>query len=214
MLLILWMIPESPRWLAAHDRPDECLAVLQRLRCNDDPVVVQQLHGAILQTVAYEESIGAGSWKDLLKNDHIKSRTRLLIACGIQSFQQLGGINAIIYYSGTLFEKSIGFSSHMSSLMSGFLQTWFFVASFIPWFLIDRIGRRPLVSFPLALTSISLTYQAPIDDQSDGNRHGRPSCIDLSSPILNSYRHFSRNRRSRHALRLSRFVLFPTSKQE
>lgn len=61
--------------------------------------------------------------------------------------QQLGGINAIIYYSGTLFQKSIGFDAHMSSLMSGFLQTWFFVASFIPWLLIDRIGRRPLVSF-------------------------------------------------------------------
>lgn len=49
-------------------------------------------------------------------------------------------------YSGTLFQKSVGFSSNMSALMSGFLQTWFFVASFIPWFLIDRVGRRPLVS--------------------------------------------------------------------
>ena len=38
----------------------------------------------------------------------------------------------------------------MSALMSGFLQTWFFVASFIPWFLIDRIGRRPLVCILLA----------------------------------------------------------------
>ena len=33
--------------------------------------------------------------------------------------------------------------------MSGFLQTWFFVASFIPWFLIDRIGRKPLVSYKI-----------------------------------------------------------------
>lgn len=146
MMFILWIIPESPRWLAAHDRPDECFAVLQRLRCNEDQVIVQRLHGEILQTVAYEASIGAGSWKDLLQNDRIKSQRRLLIACAIQSFQQLGGINAIIYYSGTLFEKSIGFDAHMSSLMSGFLQTWFFVASLIPWFLIDRIGRRPLVS--------------------------------------------------------------------
>lgn len=29
--------------------------------------------------------------------------------------------------------------------MSGSLQAWFFVASFIPWFLIDRVGRKPLV---------------------------------------------------------------------
>ena len=101
MLLILLIIPESPRWLAAHDRPDECLKVLQRLRGAHDEASVQRLHGEILQTVAYEASIGAGSWKDLLKNDNIKSQKRLLIACGIQAFQQLGGINAIIYYSGT-----------------------------------------------------------------------------------------------------------------
>jgi hypothetical protein len=152
MLAILMVIPESPRWLAAHDRPDECLAVLQKLRGTHDEVAVQRLHGEILQTVAYETSIGAGSWKDLLKNDNIKSQKRLLIACAIQAFQQLGGINAIIYYSGTLFEKSIGFDSHMSSLMSGYLQTWFFAASFIPWFLIDRIGRRPLVCSPQIAT--------------------------------------------------------------
>lgn len=58
-------------------------------------------------------------------------------------------------YSSTLFEKSIGFDSHMSSLMAGFLQTWFFVASFIPWLLIDRVGRRPLVCPPFAPGSSS-----------------------------------------------------------
>lgn len=52
----------------------------------------------------------------------------------------------ILDYSGTLFEKSLGFDAHLSGLMSGFLNTWFFLASFIPWLLIDRIGRRPLVS--------------------------------------------------------------------
>ncbi len=90
-------IPETPRWLAAHDRPDDCLLVIARAKAAPvtDPEVTK-LHNAILQTVAYEASIGSGSWKDHLKNDNIKSQTRLLIACGIQAFQQLGGINAII----------------------------------------------------------------------------------------------------------------------
>jgi hypothetical protein len=43
--------------------------------------------------------------------------------------------------------------------MSGFLQTWFFIASFIPWFLIDRIGRRPLVSSSVIQASARLTFQ-------------------------------------------------------
>lgn len=91
------IIPESPRWLAAHDRPDECLAVLRQLASrDDDDHAIGQLHQTILQTVALEHSLHVGSWKDLLKNDHIKSQQRLLIACAIQTFQQLGGINAII----------------------------------------------------------------------------------------------------------------------
>lgn len=58
-------------------------------------------------------------------------------------------------YSGTLFEKSLGFDQHTSALMSGGLQTWFFVASFIPWFLIDRVGRRPLVSRSSLLLAVA-----------------------------------------------------------
>lgn len=166
MFYILWIIPETPRWLAAHDRPEECREVLERINENGaqglDEAGVQRLHAFILQTVAYEASIGAGSWKDLLKEDHIKSRKRLLIACGIQSMQQLGGINAIIYYSSTLFSQSIGFDSQMSALMSGFLQTWFFVASFIPWFLIDRIGRRPLLLSMISLMAGVMIVQTAL----------------------------------------------------
>ena len=50
----------------------------------------------------------------------------------------------------------------MSALMSGFLQTWFFVASFIPWFLIDRIGRRPLLLYMISLMSAALAVQASL----------------------------------------------------
>ncbi|KAH7127358.1 sugar transporter STL1 [Dactylonectria macrodidyma] len=161
MLAILTIIPETPRWLASHDRPDECLEILARIHAAPaDSIEVQRLHSAIVQTVAYEASIGAGSWKDLLKNDKIKSQKRLLIACAIQTFQQLGGINALIYYSSTLFQHSVGFSPRMSALMSGFLQTWFFIASFIPWFLIDRVGRRPLLLSMISVMAAVMAVQA------------------------------------------------------
>jgi MFS family permease len=97
MIPILLVVPETPRWLASHDRGDESLRVLQRLhrtRMSDE--AIRLLHADIMNTVALEKSIGAGQWKDLIKNDSIQSQRRFFIACAIQAFQQLGGINAII----------------------------------------------------------------------------------------------------------------------
>lgn len=102
------------------------------------------------------------------------------------------GLNAADYgidYASTLFERSIGFSKDVSALMSGLLQTWFFVASFIPWFLIDRVGRRPLVSLqfpaPAPRETAKLLFCFPmltvlsnptvyLHDQRHGCRHGGP----------------------------------------
>jgi hypothetical protein len=145
---------------------------------------VLALHEDILRTVAVEKAVGAGSWKDLLKNDKIQSQRRFLIACGIQIFQQLGGINAIIYYSGTLFEKSVGFSTHMSSLMSGFLQTWFFVASFIPWFLIDRVGRRPLLLSMVSTMAAVMVVQAALIYQVQNNTEIAHVCGIAAAAML------------------------------
>lgn len=50
----------------------------------------------------------------------------------------------------------------MASLMSGFLQTWFFVASFIPWLLIDRIGRRPLLLSMISVMAAVMAVQAAL----------------------------------------------------
>ncbi|KAK9364880.1 general substrate transporter [Lipomyces kononenkoae] len=163
MLLLLLIVDETPRWLAAHDRQTDALDVLHRLnngKVSDAAVVA--VYEDILQTVAVEKAMGAGSWKDLLRNDKIQTQRRLFIACGIQMFQQLGGINAIIYYSGTIFQKSVGFSPNMSSLMSGFLQTWMFIASFIPWLLIDRVGRRRLLLSMITIMAAVMAVQSAL----------------------------------------------------
>ncbi|GAM43362.1 hypothetical protein TCE0_047f18109 [Talaromyces pinophilus] len=186
MLLLLLLVDESPRWLAAHDRQDEALDVIQRLNHGKLPESdIQAIYEDILRTIAVEKAIGVGSWKDLLKNDKVQTQRRLLIACAIQIFQQLGGINAIIYYSGTLFEKSIGFSAHMSSLMSGFLQTWFFIASFIPWFLIDRIGRRPLLlSMISVMAAVMIVQSALIYQVENGTSIAHQSGIGAAAMLF------------------------------
>lgn len=97
MLGLIAILPESPRWLAAHGHSEESLQVLRQLRGHnlDDDTIVR-MHDDIVKAVDQEVSMNSGSWKTIFKADKIHSRRRLLIACGIQAFQQLGGINAII----------------------------------------------------------------------------------------------------------------------
>lgn len=108
-------------------------------------------------------------------------------------------------YSSTLFEKSVGFSAHMSALMSGFLQTWFFVASFIPWVLIDRIGRRPLVSSSVHSFRENQVDNiiASIHDQRYGCDNGCSSWFDLSGREQHSIITCGRNCSCSNAVHLS-----------
>lgn len=90
MLFIIMVLPETPRWLCAHARADEALDVLRRLnrkKMSDEAIV--RVHNDIVNTVAYEASIGSGTWSELLREDDIQSRKRFLIACSVQAFQQV-----------------------------------------------------------------------------------------------------------------------------
>lgn len=70
-------------------------------------------------------------------------------------------------YAVFLFSTSLGLDGHMASLLSGILFTWFFVASFIPWFLIDTLGRRPLligsVAFMAAIFAVMTGLVRQVD---------------------------------------------------
>ena len=163
MLVILPLIPETPRCLAAHGHSEAAFDVLERLHRRHLPLEdIQALHQTIVKTAAYEAALNAGGWRELFRRDDIRSTRRLLLACFIQAAQQLGGINAIIYYSGTVFQSSIGFGPHDAALLSGYLQTWFFAASFIPWLLIDRVGRRPLLLSMIAVMAAAMAVNAAL----------------------------------------------------
>lgn len=162
LAILLLFAPESPRWLIYHGRTEDATKIISRLKNKEiDHADVRQQVMEIEDAVQLERLSKVGSWKDLFKRDAIRSRRRLAIACAIQAFQQLNGINAVIYYSNTLFQN-VGFSNHESGLMAGYLQTWFFVASFIPWFLIDRFGRRPLLIYCVGGMAAVMAVQAAL----------------------------------------------------
>lgn len=147
IFFLTFVVPESPRWLMFHDRSSEALVIIARLEDEVDPQEpgLQSKFKEIEANVLYEKSVQVTGFGEMFRADGLSTRRRLLIACSVQFFQQLGGINGIIYYANFIFSNSVGFSADLASLMSGFLFTWFFVASFIPWFLIDTVGRRKLL---------------------------------------------------------------------
>ena len=53
--------------------------------------------------------------------------------------------SAFRYYAPYIFIKSVRFSQHLSTLMSGFLTTFYYLSTLIPMAIIDRVGRRPLL---------------------------------------------------------------------
>ncbi len=140
------VIPDTPRWLASKGREAEAIAVLERLHnASIDSPEVQQSFAGIQQAIQHERAAANTGWRALVANDNIQTRKRLFLACFIQAAQQLSGINALIYYSGTLFSQSIGLDSKKSALFAGGLNMCLILGSTISIFLIDRVGRRKLL---------------------------------------------------------------------
>lgn len=107
MLLLSFIVDETPRWLAAHDRTDEALEVLKRL--NDGRHTEEETEAqfnSILSAIKVEHASGSGSWRHIFTSDNLSSRRRFFIACGIQFMQQAGGINAIVYVSCSAFHEN------------------------------------------------------------------------------------------------------------
>jgi hypothetical protein len=74
MIILVLIIPETPRWLAGHDRNEECFEVLRRMHCKKmTDAEIRAEYEMIVGAVALEASAGASSWKGLLRSDR-KSR--------------------------------------------------------------------------------------------------------------------------------------------
>ncbi|EGN97272.1 hypothetical protein SERLA73DRAFT_183939 [Serpula lacrymans var. lacrymans S7.3] len=142
---ILFM-PESPRWLAAHDRLDDAQASIARTRGipaseASDHYVIRREVEEIRSNVLYEKNISAG-WIDCFKVEN-KTLYRTLLGMSLQSLQQLTGANYFFYYGATVF-LSVGIAdSFVTQIILGAVN---FFCTFGGMYIMERFGRRrPLI---------------------------------------------------------------------
>jgi len=151
VLLLIAMLPavESPRWLVRVGRRDEARAAIMRARPWVDPDVRLQSIEASLRAEP-----GSASWGEVFAPAW---RRPLMIGIGLAVFQQITGINAIIYYSDRIFAAA-GFNSAAEQTQA---TTWAIgavnvVATLIAIAFIDKLGRRPLLLAGLVGMFVSL----------------------------------------------------------
>ncbi|KAH8426381.1 sugar porter family MFS transporter [Aspergillus melleus] len=151
-------LPESPRWLVMQGRNDEALEILEALneKPRDDPYILNELH-AIQATV---KEMSKGSYRSLFDMSEYREFHRVALAYINQMFQQISGINLITYYAPQLY-KDIGLGKgQQPKLLAACNGTEYLAAAFIPIFIIEKVGRRPLMLFGAAGMSISMAVLA------------------------------------------------------
>lgn len=135
LLIALFFLPESPRWLAARGLFDEAFAILSRVESSSE--AKRDLDE--LREVTQADRL---SFRDLFAP---RFRKALVIGVGLAVFSQITGVNTIIYYTPTILQMA-GFHSASSAILATVLVGGVnLVFTIVSLFLLDRVGRRPLL---------------------------------------------------------------------
>lgn len=141
------ILPNTPRWLVSKNQTEEARKVLMMLDPDNSPELAIE---KIINGIKYAPEVGV---KALLNP---KLRKALIIGIGLMFIQQMTGINTVIYYAPTIFQMT-GFQSAVAAISAtvgvGIVNVLLTIVSIK---LIDKIGRKPLLSIGLIGMIISL----------------------------------------------------------
>lgn len=150
--ILSFTVPESPRYLLAKGRKDEARAIFSRLV---PPADLDKTMNELTSAIETDR-----------KNKNVSLRGPVLGLQGIvwtgillSMFQQFVGINVIFYYSTTLW-KAVGFDESNSLLISVITSVTNVVVTFVAIFLVDRVGRKPILLTGSVLMTVSLAAMA------------------------------------------------------
>jgi sugar porter (SP) family MFS transporter len=126
----MYFMPESPRWLAERGRDDDAKSALRRARQTEDvDEELEEIHEVSSQTGKLSDVFGAAV------------RPMLVVGMGLAIFQQIVGINTVIYYAPTILSFT-GKDAASAIGQTVFIGVTNLVFTIIAVLLLDRIGRR------------------------------------------------------------------------
>ncbi len=155
-MVLIFIIPESPRWYAEKSKDVKALRVLEKF---NTPAIAAQTLQDIKQSLGQKER---SRFQWLL---HPSVKKALWVGIGLSIFQQITGINAILYYAPEIF-KSFGSDANASLLETSMLGVVNLIFTLLSIYLVDKIGRVPLLKIgswgmlvSLTVVGVSAYYQ-------------------------------------------------------
>lgn len=134
--IVIFFIPESPRWLILRNRTERAHTVLERIYRSSEAA-----DGEIATIHAAEKAAPKSEWRSLTSPG---MRRALLIGVAIAMLGQFMGVNAVLYYGPTIFEDA-GLSSGDSLFSQVLVGAVNMLTTVIALVIIDRVGRKQLV---------------------------------------------------------------------